>query len=239
MTTSKIRYQVLDDSLILENQLSKIISELIRVPKTETKTLGHQSSSLTFKTKVDLLYDLDRISKEEYNLFILFIEIRNQLVHNFHSDSLKKVFDNIESNKKSKLLKINPNVEEHYNKSKKRGYLNNDSEEKNLEFGYSYLFLKLKEIILEQHSKLIEDFKKEKTQEMELNYHQKMNEIYLAGNQILNETIEEFGEIFSKEIEKKIDSKIEFKKLLIAFVNKKSIEKLKEKFPDFDPDRNK
>lgn len=65
-------------------------SVLIRIKKNP-KTLGNQGSSLSFKTKIDLLYDLDDISKEEYSRFINFMEVRNQFAHNAHCNSFKSL----------------------------------------------------------------------------------------------------------------------------------------------------
>lgn len=223
----QVRTTILEKSLTLENFLSQIIAQIIRVPKTKTKTLGNQSSSLSFKTKVDLLYDLDRINLEEYNLLILFMEIRNQFIHNIESDSYIKVLEILGNSKKTKLLNVNPDVAEFHTELKKRQDTE-EQQEKSLEFAFDFLFLKLREIILNQHQKIIEDFEKEKLQEVD----SKMLEFYSVSFKIFQDTVEEFGEVFSNSLEEGIGSKTQFKELMNAFVHQKSIERIKEKFPD-------
>jgi len=223
----QIRTTILEKSLSLESILSQIIAKIIRVPKVKTKTLGNQSSSLSFKTKVDLLYDLDRINLEEYNLLILFMEIRNQFVHNIESDSYIKVMEILGSSKKNKLLSVNQDVADFHNQLKKKQNTE-EQQEKSLEFAFDFLFLKLREIILNQEKKIIEDFEKEKNLEID----SKMLEFYSVSFKIFQDTVEEFGEIYSNTLEKNIGSKTQFKELLNTFVHQKSIERIKEKFPD-------
>lgn len=75
------RYHILDTSLKVEQLLSELIKNILRIKSESTKTLDNKSSSLTYKAKTDLLFDLGEINKYEYNIFIKFSEIRNQFVH--------------------------------------------------------------------------------------------------------------------------------------------------------------
>lgn len=86
----ELRKDILEKSLTLEDALSRLLAILFRFSKDNSKTLGHKSSSLSFKTKADLLNDLGRLNDEQYRALIMFMEIRNQLIHNLDSDSLMK-----------------------------------------------------------------------------------------------------------------------------------------------------
>jgi hypothetical protein len=87
----KLRIQVLTNSLRLEQSASNILKAILRILKQKTKTLDNKSSSLSFKNKVDLMHDLNELSKEEYDNLIKFMEIRNQLIHNHECTSFLKL----------------------------------------------------------------------------------------------------------------------------------------------------
>jgi hypothetical protein len=115
----KFRTEVLTHSLRLEQSASNILKAILRILKEKTKTLGNKSTSLSFKNKVDILHDLDELSKEEYDDLIRFMEIRNQIIHNYECNSflklnetnpdlcnfLKKKFPNSEPDQESSLRK--------------------------------------------------------------------------------------------------------------------------------------
>ncbi|MFC0878953.1 hypothetical protein ACE01N_20330 [Saccharicrinis sp. FJH2] len=223
----ELRSDILEKSLEIEYQLSKIIKEIIRVPKTDTKTLGNQSSSLTFKTKVDLIYDLDRINKDEYNLLILFMEIRNQFIHNLQADSFIETFQILGNSKKNKILNLDPEISKVFNELNVNPELN-EQQEKILKIAFNVFHKKLVEIIIKQHEVLIKELKDEEGKKVKLKFH----EIALDMIEIIQDTVEEFGEIYSKEIEKITGHKNDFGELLNAYVNQKSIERIKIKYPD-------
>lgn len=82
-----LRKYVLICSIREEEAASEVIKSMLRHVKPESKTLDNKSSSLSFKNKIDLLYDIDDISKEEYTHFLKFMEIRNQFIHNPNCNS--------------------------------------------------------------------------------------------------------------------------------------------------------
>jgi len=86
----ELRKDILYKSLSIEDLLSSLLAILFRFPKDSSKTLGHSSSALSFKQKADLLKDLGRLNATDYNDLILFMEIRNQLIHNLKTDTLLK-----------------------------------------------------------------------------------------------------------------------------------------------------
>ena len=100
-----LRKDILEASLEIEDLLSKLLITLLRIKKSDDKskikTLGHTGSPLSFRTKVDLLYDIDIFNKTQYTHFILFMEIRNQFIHNLDADSFDVVMPRV--NKPSML----------------------------------------------------------------------------------------------------------------------------------------
>ncbi len=111
----ELRKDILEKSLIIESSLSGVLSLLFRFPKDESKTLGHSSNSLSFKTKTDLLLDLKRLDDRQYKELIMFMEIRNQLIHNLDTDTLLKAV--IRCQKTNKLLELDINLKKDFNET--------------------------------------------------------------------------------------------------------------------------
>ena len=110
----ELRTDILAKSLRIENLLSEILSVILRFKKHSSKTLGHASSALSFKAKADLLNDLERLKEGEYKDLIMFMEIRNQLIHNLETDTLIKAVERC--NKVSKLLAHNKDLQNDFSK---------------------------------------------------------------------------------------------------------------------------
>jgi len=108
----KLRTDVLSKSLIIENLLSGILSVILKFPKDSSKTLGHTGNPLSFKAKADLLNDLERLKDTEYKDLIMFMEIRNQLIHNLDTDTLMKAVER--SNKVKKLLAHDKDLQKNF-----------------------------------------------------------------------------------------------------------------------------
>jgi len=102
----QLRSKVLEKALLIEDCMTKILLTFLMVDKLDTRTLSNRSSSLSFKQKIDLLYDLDVLTKEENGMLLLFMEFRNQFSHNSACNSFEKAVAAIDGSK-NKLLKFN------------------------------------------------------------------------------------------------------------------------------------
>lgn len=100
----EVRSWVISRVLRLEQTSSSALKLIFRMFKDESKTLGNLSSALSFKSKIDLLLDLDEIDKVEYAHLLKLMEIRNQFAHNPYATSFKE-FDNINPEINKYLLK--------------------------------------------------------------------------------------------------------------------------------------
>ena len=121
-----LRSFVLSHAIRQEQTSSKIIKALLRILKQKTKTLSNKSSSLSFKNKIDLLYDLEELSSDEYNHLLKFMEIRNQFIHNHECSSFIKLGES--NSELTKYLKKNFANEK-------------DDEEQSLLESYNQLFI--------------------------------------------------------------------------------------------------
>ena len=97
------RVEILARSLMVESLTSSFIGGLLGIKDPRnSRTLGNKSSSLSFNQKIDLLIDLGALNLSEKSKFQLFMEIRNQFMHNLNAASYTECFDNLEG--KSKFL---------------------------------------------------------------------------------------------------------------------------------------
>ncbi|MBE9467496.1 MAG: hypothetical protein IMY72_04125 [Bacteroidetes bacterium] len=103
----ELRSWVISNALRLEQTSSSALRVILRMFKTDSKTLGNQSSALSFKSKIDLLLDLEEIDKKEYSHLLKIMEIRNQFAHNPNAVSFLEL-DNINPDINKYLLKHSP-----------------------------------------------------------------------------------------------------------------------------------
>ena len=103
----ELRSWVISHVLRLEQTSSSLFRIILRMFKKDSKTLGNTSSALSFKSKIDLLYDLEEIDTTVYNHLIKLMEIRNQFAHNSNAISFEEL-DNINKNINTYLEKFIP-----------------------------------------------------------------------------------------------------------------------------------
>lgn len=106
-TNFKPRHFVFQLALLIEDNVTSFLAALLDISRENSKTLSNKSSSLSFKTKVDLLTDIKALKKEDAIKFIIFMEIRNQFMHNLKSNSFVNCFSYLNGNEK-KILKLYP-----------------------------------------------------------------------------------------------------------------------------------
>lgn len=102
----KLRSEILEASLNLENAVNKLIVALLTIEKQKRKAISNKSGSITFKNKIDLLFDLDILDSEEHQKLLLLMELRNQFLHNLECNSFENAISLLGSDKGRKLLKF-------------------------------------------------------------------------------------------------------------------------------------
>jgi predicted nucleic acid-binding Zn ribbon protein len=101
----ELRKEILERALVLESEINQLLLIFLSINKDNSKTLSNRSSSLSFKNKIDLLYDLENINKQEHETLILFMEIRNKFIHNIKCSTFTKVLKVLGNDKRNRLLK--------------------------------------------------------------------------------------------------------------------------------------
>lgn len=111
----KLRSEILEYSLNIENSINFLLLTYLGIlEKSSTKLFGSKVG-LSFKNKIDLLFDIDVLSKEEHSNLELFMNFRNKFIHDINSNSFLSIiekFDNGIKNCFKKHFEINANINE-------------------------------------------------------------------------------------------------------------------------------
>ncbi len=93
----KLRSGFLGRALGLESLVNDLLKSFFKIKvQAPTKTLSYKASSIAFKTKIDLLYDIGKIDKKQHDGFDKFMNVRNQFMHNVHATSYILVAEHID-----------------------------------------------------------------------------------------------------------------------------------------------
>lgn len=87
------RQKVIEHSISFESSISFVLSYLLGIDLSKSKSLGFGTSSLSFQNKLTLLRDIDVIDKKDKIKFDYFSAIRNQFAHNENATDFTSCFD--------------------------------------------------------------------------------------------------------------------------------------------------
>jgi hypothetical protein len=160
MMNIKLRTDVLSKSLIIENALSEILAIVFNFKKNDSRTLGHKGNPLSFKAKAEMLDDLKLLKDQEYKDLIMFMEIRNQLIHNLETDTLAKAAQRCD--KTNKLLACSIDLQ------KKPNPINSELTEDNLKEGLKQLYVRILHFLRKILEEIVQDLKNEEKFQIEL-----------------------------------------------------------------------
>ena len=103
----KSRIQVLRMSLVLEKCINKLILFNLGIIYESSNTkLFSSKNALSFKSKVELLFDLNVIDKEQLLEFELFMTFRNKFMHDIEIQSYVDVVNNFDSGLNKRFKKF-------------------------------------------------------------------------------------------------------------------------------------
>jgi hypothetical protein len=100
----ELRSEVLHFALKLERDVNSLLLVLLSIENTQRKAISNKSGNLSFKNKIDLLFDLDVLNSDEHKKLLLLMEFRNQVLHNIECNSFEKTVDLLGPDKGRKLL---------------------------------------------------------------------------------------------------------------------------------------
>jgi len=132
------RMHVLEYSLLLEDFVSLELAKLLEIKNYKTsKSLGNGSSSLSVNQKLNLLLDVENLTKDDKTTIEHFMSIRNQFMHNVDASSYSYVIGKLDG-LENKLRKKYPNN------------FTIDDLEKSFEYCIDFLYTDSIKILLEQ-----------------------------------------------------------------------------------------
>jgi hypothetical protein len=223
-----LRTEILDKALSLEQRVNLLLLTYLSIETDERKAITNKSGNLSFKNKLDLLFDLEILDKEEYKQFLLLMEFRNQFLHNIDCNSFTYAIGILGNDKKNSLMKF-----KELDSCKDEEFIYNHC--------YKVLYSKSIKIFIDKIQKrreTIQDKAKLFTDLAENSIYlieslfgliDKLFETYMPNNSDSSETIKLKAEIFTTiytEIEN-ICSSDEYKKLQNQLTNSMTPEKLK------------
>ena len=104
----ELRHNILITALSLESLTSMYLAGLLGIKEYKnTKSFGNKSGNLSFNQKIELLTDLDALSKDDKKKFQTFMEVRNQFMHNIDIKSYTECFKMLDG-KENYILKLFP-----------------------------------------------------------------------------------------------------------------------------------
>jgi len=102
----QLRSEILDIALNLEDAVNELLLALLLIENPNRKAISNKSGNLSFKNKIDLLFDLDVLISGEHQKLLLLMEFRNQFLHNIKCSSFENAVNLLGVDKEKKLLKF-------------------------------------------------------------------------------------------------------------------------------------
>ncbi|TDN93387.1 hypothetical protein DET49_104113 [Salegentibacter sp. 24] len=189
----KLKSEILEKSIHIESYLSQILMRLLDIENLNNKTFGTKGSALSFKSKADLLYDIKKIDKNLYNDLILFMEIRNQFIHNLDTNSFETVNSRI--NKKTRLLQLYDEFDKH----KEFGLM---LKEDKLYKGFIFLCIRIIQNLETTENKILEEKKAALDRQIEVIEKNHELEFKKLTNKALADSIDEVMEVLNESFKK-------------------------------------
>jgi len=101
----KLRTTILEYALQIEDSVNTFLAISFEIDdKAKSKNFGNKAG-ISFKSKIDLLYDLSILSKEEHYNLEIFMSFRNKFLHDINCNSFKISLETIDSSIRNKLFK--------------------------------------------------------------------------------------------------------------------------------------
>ena len=107
------RSKVLEYALLIEEAINTLLQNHLLILDQKVTRNFSGKSGISFKSKVDLLFDIEVLTKEECIQIELLMNFRNKFVHDIKSNSFTHIFVNFDPGIQNRFRKfLNPNVVE-------------------------------------------------------------------------------------------------------------------------------
>jgi hypothetical protein len=186
---------VIEMSVKIEHLLNQIIANLLFVKPENSRSFGTTSQALSFNAKANLLFDLDKLDKQQREKFQIFMEIRNKFAHLYSIDTFEKCFEQTKN----------------YNRIKKIYGIDESGEslEEDMEAMFSVLSMDIAKLISEINAELHSEMAVRYTQRNFSEAVKEKREQYKLMNPENSFAVEHFIDYIKAELLKEVDKKIE------------------------------
>jgi len=93
----ELRSEILEYSLFIENLINNLLRMNLGIYDEKVKTrLFSNKGKISFQNKIDLLFDIEVLSKEENSEFELLMIVRNKFMHDIECDSFHTLLNQLD-----------------------------------------------------------------------------------------------------------------------------------------------
>lgn len=119
-----LRSKIVHCSLNVENAINELLLRyLLITDKSKTKNFGNKAG-ISFKNKIDLLYDIDVFDKDELYIVELLMVFRNKFLHDIKYSSFTLLLDDLDSSVRNKFIKLFLNENGENEEDYEKGFMN-------------------------------------------------------------------------------------------------------------------
>lgn len=101
----KSRTEILEYSLHMEDMINSLLFAYLDIFEKKETNYTKNKLNITFKSKIDLLFDIDVLSKEEHSDLELLMNFRNKFLHNINCNSFLDVLGQLDNGIKNRFKK--------------------------------------------------------------------------------------------------------------------------------------
>jgi hypothetical protein len=117
----KIRSEVMTFALQMERNVNALLLSYLGITdKTKTKNFGHKAG-ISFKSKIDLLFDIGVFTKEEHMNLELLMNFRNKFLHDIDCCSFEYALDTFDNGIQNRFKKF---IDSTFTKNNEAAYEN-------------------------------------------------------------------------------------------------------------------
>lgn len=119
-----LRSKIVHCSLNVENAINELLLKyLLITDKSKTKNFGNRAG-ISFKNKIDLLFDIDVFNKDELYIVELLMVFRNKFLHDIKYSSFTILLNDLDTSIKNKFLKLFLNKSEENEEGYEKAFMN-------------------------------------------------------------------------------------------------------------------
>lgn len=106
-TNENLRLCVIENSIFIDEFISEVIGEILNIDWRNSKSLGFESSALSFNYKIQIIQDIKSVDKSDLTKLTCIANIRNKFAHVSYINTFEDLFTKSKVGKEIKSQFIN------------------------------------------------------------------------------------------------------------------------------------